>query len=387
MVCHFVLALSFQMSRMRSTMNIARKIYTLLCGPKLLHFALPAVMIYLIVGTVAQKYIGLYQATRQFFSSPIFWLGDFPLPGMPVFLALIFVNLTFKLIFKSPWDKGSSGIILTHIGAMLLLLGGLFTAFFSTEGYMVLPLEVKNATVSDYHIREFVIMDEDDNIVFLRNHKDIQIGDIIRIDGVAFHVTILEACQNCDITARENKTDNHKGMAQHMQLSSAPLRQKNEENVAGMTLQITNNDTVDIHTIIEDVPRTPEAISGGKTYRFSLRRESRQLPFSVELIDFKKDTHPGTTMAKSYRSTVLIKDGNSVWESVISMNEPLRYKGYTFFQSSFIATPQGDISVLAVVWNVGRAFPYISGLTMCIGLILHLVIRRRTKKNKVKENV
>ncbi len=85
-------------------------------------------------------------------------------------------------------------------------------------------------------------------------------------------------------------------------------------------------------------------------------------------------------MAKSYESHVRIIDGNSAWESVISMNEPLRYKGYSFFQSSFIAAPSGDISVFAVVWNAGRTFPYIAGLTMSIGLILHLVLYRRQNK-------
>lgn len=367
-------------------MSIARKIYILLCGPKLLHYALPAVMVYLVIGTVAQKYIGLYQATRQFFLSPIYWLGDFPLPGMPFFLALVFVNLAFKLFFQSPWNKASAGIILTHIGAMLLLLGGLFTALFSSEGYMVLPPQVKNATVSDYHIREFVILDEGDKPLLLRNHKEIQVGNILRLEGSPFKVEILEACQNCDITVREDKTEAHKGMAQHMQLSPAPLRQKNEENVAGITFRLSYDDVEEIHSIIEDIPRLPEIVTNDKTYRFSLRRESRQLPFSIELIDFKKEVYPGTTMAKAYRSTVLIRDGSTVWESVISMNEPLRYKGYTFFQSSFIATPQGDISVLAVVWNVGRAFPYIAGLTMCVGLILHLVIRRRNNKSRQKKD-
>jgi len=90
-------------------------------------------------------------------------------------------------------------------------------------------------------------------------------------------------------------------------------------------------------------------------------------------------------MAKSYQSRVRIYDGKAQWESLISMNAPLRYKGYTFFQSSFIATPDGDISVLAVVWNAGRAFPYISGIAMCLGIILHMFVRRR--KNKGVKNV
>ena len=41
---------------------------------------------------------------------------------------------------------------------------------------------------------------------------------------------------------------------------------------------------------------------------------------------------------------------------------------------------------LAAVWNAGRAFPYIAGLVMCIGLIVHLFVRRKpeAKYKKVK---
>jgi len=34
-----------------------------------------------IVGTIAQKYIGLYQSQVRFFSSFILWAGPVPLPG------------------------------------------------------------------------------------------------------------------------------------------------------------------------------------------------------------------------------------------------------------------------------------------------------------------
>ena len=57
------------------------------------------------------------------------------------------------------------------------------------------------------------------------------------------------------------------------------------------------------------------------------------------------------------------------------MNEPLRYKGYTFFQSSYIEKPEGETSVFAVVKNYGRLFPYISSIVMCFGLLFHLTLK------------
>ncbi len=361
------------MRNIRLTMTITQKLYQLLCGPKLLHFVLPALMVYLVIGTVAQKYVGLYEASRLYFSAPFIWvLYVFPLPGMPVLVALVFFNLAFKLAFKSPWHWRNAGNIITHIGAMLLLLGGLFTAIFSSEGYIAIPEGSSESRISDYHKREFAVMDDRGELVGVFDHKTLRAGQVL--PALPFEVKILERCRNCKITARADGGEDHQGMAAHMQLSDDTLKNNDEENMAGLTFRV---DGVDIFVALEDVSEIPSAEIDGKTYRFVLRRAERVLPFSITLVDFEKQVYPGTDTAREYQSHVLITDGDLQWESVISMNAPLRYKGYTFFQSSFFETPSGEVSVLAAVWNVGRAFPYISGLLMCIGLILHLFLRRR----------
>ena len=85
--------------------------------------------------------------------------------------------------------------------------------------------------------------------------------------------------------------------------------------------------------------------------------------------------HPGTGIAKSYSSNVnVIEDGMSK-HILIKMNNPLRHKGYTFYQSSFIESLEGETSVLAAVKNYGRLFPYISSIIMCFGLLIHLVVK------------
>ena len=110
-------------------------------------------------------------------------------------------------------------------------------------------------------------------------------------------------------------------------------------------------------------------------YIIVFRRQRTYLPFSIELIDFKKIMHPGTGIAKSYSSDInLIEDGISK-RILIQMNYPLRHNGYTFYQSSFIESPDGETTVLAVVKNYGRLFPYISSIIMCIGLLIHLIMK------------
>lgn len=362
---------------MRVNMSKYKPLIEKLSSPRLLHNILPFVMAYIIAGTVAQKYIGLYEATKVFFAAPVIWLYGFPLPGFPILLAIITINISCKLIFKSPWRVQNAGVIITHIGVLVLLVGGLFTALFSSEGYIAIGEGEQKSIVSDYHMREFAVTDGENKTLHQIKHDQLHIGDVKQFQDIPFSIKVLNHCVNCKIIGREDATENHVGMAQHMALIPDRLEMQNEENFAGLTLEIDNDGQKEIYVLLEDIPQYPTIITGDNTYRLKLQRAQRELPFSVRLLDFEKTVHPGTDVAKEYESRVLVQDGDTSWETTISMNAPLRYKGYTFFQSSFLNSPAGEVSVLAVVWNVGHAFPYISGLVLSFGLILHLFLRQR----------
>jgi len=53
----------------------------------------------------------------------------------------------------------------------------------------------------------------------------------------------------------------------------------------------------------------------------------------------------------------------------------LRTLNFTFYQASFIEGVADETTVLAVVQNAGRNFPYISSCIMAAGLFLHLIIQ------------
>lgn len=357
-----------------------------LSGATLLHYSLPLIIIYLIAGTVAQASLGLYEATHIFFSSPVIWLADFiPLPGFPVLMSIMTLNLLCKLIWKSTWSLRYSGIILVHLSVFLLLVGGLMTALFAKEGYMELEPDRARAFVMDYHAREFVVETSAEQVLKRWPFETVVTGDVLSAPDFPFTIQILERCRHCAIEARDIGEDDpykdvYQSMAKHMTLRDAPLKRMDEENMGGMVVVVRaqgGDDVLGVYALIEDVPKWPKIQVGTQSYTLKLQKEKRSLPFMVELLAFKRLSHPGTMMAKAYESRVRITDQAGSWESVIRMNEPLRYKGYTLFQSSFIQTDKGEISVLAVVENAGRSFPYLAGLVLCLGLILHLIVRRR----------
>ena len=108
-----------------------KKLTSNLASPKIFFYALFWLMFLLTWGTIAQKDMGLYQSQLKFFSSWWLWIGPIPTPGGRLTMTVITMNLFFKLFFKSPFRKKSIGVIITHIGSMALLAGGVLTAYFS----------------------------------------------------------------------------------------------------------------------------------------------------------------------------------------------------------------------------------------------------------------
>ncbi len=103
------------------------------------------------------------------------------------------------------------------------------------------------------------------------------------------------------------------------------------------------------------------------------------LPFTLQLSDFVRETYPGTETPSRYYSDVTVQENGQSFPTRIDMNEPLRMNGYTFYQSSFLDVGEHQATVLQVVRNQGRLFPYVSCALIGLGLLLHLVltIRRR----------
>lgn len=235
-----------------------------LSRPHILFYALPWLIVLLIWGTVIQADIGLYEAQKRFFTSFIFWIGPIPLPGGITTIAIITLNLLFKFLLKSEWRWSKAGINITHLGVLLLMLGGLITATTAKEGFMIIPEGHETAYVYKY----------DD-------------------------------------------------AAQEVMIHKAPL--------------------------------------------FTL-------PFTLKLTDFARETHPATNIPRSFSSDLILSEGETSWPVRIEMNKPLRFQGYTIFQSAFDEKDGIEITVLSVVWNAGRLFPYLASLVIAIGLLLHIGI-------------
>ena len=361
--------------------HLIQRASNFLAKPDILFFCLPWLMVLLIVGTIAQKYMGIYEAQKIFFSSWIFFWGVIPLPGGALTLGIIFVSLAIKFIFHSPWSFKKAGIILTHLGILTLLLGGLITAKYAEETFMVIPEGEYLDSTSVYRERTLTLMKNDQEIEVI-NFANLKKGTLFE-NALPFSINADFICENCTMSMQnEERSKNAHGLAKKVELVSAPLEQESEGNLGGVMIVAEKTNLDGRHLLMESVADSVTFINAKDKYTITIGRLQRPLPFSIELIDFRKINYPGTNKAKSFESDIIIHDGDVNWPITIRMNEPARYKGYTFFQSSFVERPNQEITVLNVVHNIGQVFPYISSLIIFIGLLLHSFIRLQNKRRK-----
>jgi hypothetical protein len=106
--------------------------------------------------------------------------------------------------------------------------------------------------------------------------------------------------------------------------------------------------------------------------------QNRRLPldFGISLAKFEKENYPGTERAREYKSVVNYDNDQT---ALISMNEPLKHKGFYFYQASFEEGPGGSAtaSILSVNRDPGRIWKYLGSLIMTLGIVLMFYFRRR----------
>ncbi len=358
-----------------------KRLLQIITSPQVFVYTLIWLMILVFFGTITQKDIGLYAAQLKYFSSYYFiFLDVIPLPGGRLVLIIMTINL-FSSFFKNYlWKIKKIGIIIIHVGGLLLLIGGGITAAFSSEGNMVIEEGNVASHVDDYHDMELALVNTslDDSLEYtIFDAPLLKDGNSINYKKFGIEIYIISYIKNVRIENRISPADSiYKGFLGEFVLLSKLPEKENEQNRPGLIYKITGSNNKDdgIYGSFLGQGLKDTLIIDDKRYFLEFRRKRRNLPFSIELLDFKKVMHPGTNIAKSYSSEIHLIEDKIPRRVLIQMNEPLRHRGYTFYQASFIDGLEKETTVLAVVKNYGRLFPYISSIIMSVGLLLHLLI-------------
>src|SRR5262249_54454703 len=86
---------------------------------------------------------------------------------------------------------------------------------------------------------------------------------------------------------------------------------------------------------------------------------------------FTHEVYPGTDVPKDFASEIRLVDPSQKenFEAKIFMNNPLRYRGETFYQQGVLGADKGTI--LQVVRNPGWLMPYLSCFLLAHVMVIH----------------
>ena len=332
-------------------------------------------------GTVYQATYGLYAAQNRFFYSWYFWiLGFIPFPGAQLVLCVFFVNLAASMALRVSYQLRNIGNVLSHAG-LLVLLGGSFVVHqYGVESYLPLQKnEIANVSLDRRHWELAAWVDVQDGI-----EKRIS-STAISPDKRGKDLDFSE--MGCSVVVEKYYRNSHaeRGDPDPSRFSNAegittltPLKtlQDPEDDFPGVILRLKIPGQ-DMREMVlfggQDNPNTFWV--QGKTVSIILRKERHPLPFSIRLLEMKKEDYPGTGVARNYQSNVEVTGDGMTRNVLIYMNHPLHYKDFVFYQASYSQDAEGNrSSVFAVVENKGRLLPYISSAMIFAGMLIHFLI-------------
>jgi hypothetical protein len=353
---------------------------------KLTIFCLACAMVLVFVGTLDQVHIGVFEAENRYFKSFFLFFTpphtDLRIPWFPggyIVGGLLLVNLVAAHLarFKLSWKK--AGILLLHSGLILLLVGQLFADLFvELESQMRLDQgQTKNYSESPYY-DELAVIDNsepDSDRVFSIPDSRLYHGSRIDLPVDALQVVVNEYYSNSAlISPNQLPSTNYPHlrvgpMAVAVQLEKT--YKENERNLpsAGVSI-IQNGQLIGTWSLAAGFPRPVSFQAGGKSYQIVLRPKRFYKPFAVQLLQFRHDRYAGTDIAKNFSSRIRLLDPSKHEdrELLIFMNNPLRYRGYTFYQAGF--DNNDTTTVLQVAQNPSWLVPYISCGLIVLGMLL-----------------
>jgi hypothetical protein len=317
-------------------------------------------------------------------------------PSRRVTIQLVQGGGAGAVLFVACWllFRRKAGIVLLHAGVVILMLSELFTSVLAQEGQMTVFEGQRINYVEDNRNSELAIIDasdpEKDDVVVVPESR-LRKGGLIRIEGLPFDAEVAEgqffknadlaplkggdsnpATQGAGLRLRLQDRPENSGVdtSSRVDLPGAYVTFKDRSSNAPLGTYLTS-----VYYTVQKGAQTLRA--GGKDYRIALRFKRTYKPYSIYLKQFQFDRYAGTDKPKDYSSHVRVDDPERgvVRDARIWMNNPLRYRGDTLYQSSFDAETEKG-TVLQVVDNAGWMAPYVACMIVAIGMLgqflLHL---------------
>ena len=369
------------------------RLYNFFSSVKLAVVLLALGLILVFWGTLAQVKLGLYQAQNEFFRSFfIYWQPSgsnlrIPIfPGSYLVGGLLLINLFAAHLryYRKGWKY--FGIALLHIGVVLMLAGQFTTDVMSVESYM----RIREGAASNYSESngrwELAVIDttdaKDDKVVAIPADLLVN-GEMIEHPELPFKFQVLTYHLNSVLAAEQTgglePLDAENAAGAKIWWRGLPKETRmNRRDIPSVLVELIEPGGAARKFLLSGHMNPQKLTVAGRNLKMDLRPERYYKPYYLHLVDFRFDRYPGTEIPKNYSSRVRLvhPDKSEDRELTIRMNEPLRYEGKTFFQSSFDEVDEKG-TVLQVVDNPSRLTPYVACVLVAFGMswqfLVHLI--------------
>ncbi|MCZ7593320.1 MAG: hypothetical protein M5U15_14810 [Kiritimatiellae bacterium] len=171
----------------------------LLGSAKVTTYCLALLMILTFWGTLYQVENGLYLAKEKFFDSWFFLAAGFvPFPGTQLILAVLAINLIAYLIRLGMRRRIPFGLLVIHLGLLVLLMGGAITHLFARETQLTLAEGETGSASASYGNWEVAVWSQDGNTrdVMAYDSNHLKPGDTLRFDDAGLTLKVIEYYRN-----------------------------------------------------------------------------------------------------------------------------------------------------------------------------------------------
>jgi hypothetical protein len=347
--------------------------------------------------TLAQVHLGVWGVQEHFFRTFFVLVRipgtDIPFPAFPggYFLGgLLLINLISAHIYRFSLSWKKAGIQLTHFGLILLLLGELFTGLLQEEFQLRLQEGETRSYSESFRSNEVALIDmtddQFDDVVAIPEEV-IARGSPVQHPKLPFRVVPRYYVPNANLQMQGQTTPgattapNIATQGIGPRLSVVPMRltyRDNERNLPTAFLELIGSDGTIGTWLVSPMLVQPQIFDyAGRKWRIEFRFLREYKPFALQLLELRHDVYPGSDIPKNFSSRVRItgEDSGEDRESLIYMNNPLRYQGFTFYQYQMDSA--NGYSVLQVVRNPSWLVPYIACTLMTIGLLWQFLYHLR----------